>query len=281
MKVKKKVKGMIVMTIVVSLLGGCGSSKPEALKGTKIEYERLIKALDEGDMKTVMSASDDGYAHVEEQSIQSVMEEKEDGTHTKRLYQSTDGIYFWEERNIYGTTKQTTTNLIENANKAHKDDDYKKEEVYSTNFIYKNGQVQSSNQNLDILPVKFIIDRLQGIGKLKPEDARKGFDEPNRISYSLTESQFQQIINDKLHLQYDKFGTASIVIYFNRAKDLKEKPMEIDELKISVDYEKKNDQGKMVTHIQQILVGFDDKEENTRNAKTKYLEYKNQFNSSK
>ncbi|SCL90787.1 Protein of unknown function [Bacillus cytotoxicus] len=37
----------------------------------------------------------------------------------------------------------------------------------------------------------------------------------------------------------------------------------------------------MVTHIQQILVGFDDKEENTRNAKTKYLEYKNQFNSSK
>ncbi len=94
MKVKKKVKGMIVMTIVVSLLGGCGSSKPEALKGTKIEYERLIKALDEGDMKTVMSASDDGYAHVEEQSIQSVMEEKEDGTHNKRLYQSTDGIYF-------------------------------------------------------------------------------------------------------------------------------------------------------------------------------------------
>ena len=30
---------------------------------TKIEYERLVKALDEGDMKTVMSASDDGYAY--------------------------------------------------------------------------------------------------------------------------------------------------------------------------------------------------------------------------
>ncbi|WP_431613214.1 DUF3952 domain-containing protein [Bacillus pfraonensis] len=263
----------IKMLTLVVILGGCGMGE------TKIEYERLVKALDEGDMKTVMSASDDGYAHVEEQSIQSVMEEEGDGTHTKRLYQSTDGIYFLKERNIYGTTKQTTTEVIENANKTHKGDD-KKDEVYRTNFMYKNGQVQSTNQNLDVLPVKFIIDRLQGIGKLNPEDDRQGFDEPSRISYSLTESQFQQIINDKLHLQYDKFGTASIVIYFNRAKDLKEKPMEIDELKISVDYEKKNDQGKMVTHIQQILVGFDNKEENTRNAK-KYLEYKNQFNSTK
>ncbi|MED1093647.1 DUF3952 domain-containing protein [Bacillus paramycoides] len=278
---KKKVKGMIIMTIVASLLGGCGSSKTKPQTGTKIEYERLVKALDEGDMKTVMSASDDGYAHVEEESIQSVMEEKEDGTYTKRLNQSTDGIYFLKERNIYGITKQTTRNLINNATQTHKDDEYKKDEIYSSNFMYRNGQVQSSTPNLDVLPVKLIIDRLQGIGKLKPKDDRQGFDEPNRISYNLTESQFQQIINDKLHLQYDKFGTASIVIYFNQAKDLKEKPMEIDELRISVDYEKKNDQGKILTHIQQILVGFDGKEENTRNAKTKYLEYKNQFNSNK
>ncbi|MED1041763.1 DUF3952 domain-containing protein [Bacillus mycoides] len=278
---KKKVKGIIIMTIVASLLGGCGSSKTKLQTGTKIEYERLVKALDEGDMKTVMSASDDGYAHVEEESIQSVMEEKEDGTYTKRLYQSTDGIYFLKERNIYGTTKQTTRNLINNANQTHKDDEYKKDEIYSSNFMYRNGQVQSSTPNLDVLPVKLIIDRLQGIGKLKPKDDRQGFDEPNRISYNLTESQFQQIINDKLHLQYDKFGTASIVIYFNQAKDLKEKPMEIDEFRISVDYEKKNDQGKILTHIQQILVGFDGKEENTRNSKTKYSDYKNQFNSNK
>ena len=186
-----------------------------------------------------------------------------------------------KERNIYGTTKQTTRNLINNANQTHKDDEYKKDEIYSSNFMYRNGQVQSSTPNLDVLPVKLIIDRLQGIGKLKPKDDRQGFDEPNRISYNLTESQFQQIINDKLHLQYDKFGTASIVIYFNQAKDLKEKPMEIDEFRISVDYEKKNDQGKILTHIQQILVGFDGKEENTRNSKTKYSDYKNQFNSNK
>lgn len=59
MKLKKKAKVMLVMTIVASLLGGCGSSKPEALKGTKIEYERLVKALDEGDMQMIMTPSDE------------------------------------------------------------------------------------------------------------------------------------------------------------------------------------------------------------------------------
>ena len=43
---------------------------------TKIEYERLVKALDEGDMKTVMSASDDGYAYVKEETSDSTYEEK-------------------------------------------------------------------------------------------------------------------------------------------------------------------------------------------------------------
>ena len=48
MKLKKKAKMMIVLSIVSSLLSGCGFGE------TKIEYERLVKALDEGDMKTVI-----------------------------------------------------------------------------------------------------------------------------------------------------------------------------------------------------------------------------------
>ena len=58
MKLKKKAKMMIVLSIIANLLSGCGFGE------TKIEYERLVKALDEGDMKTVMSASDGGYAYV-------------------------------------------------------------------------------------------------------------------------------------------------------------------------------------------------------------------------
>ena len=61
MKLKKKAKMMIVLSIIANLLSGCGFGE------TKIEYERLVKALDEGDMKTVMSASDGGYGYVKEE----------------------------------------------------------------------------------------------------------------------------------------------------------------------------------------------------------------------
>ena len=43
-------------------------------------------------MKTVMSASDDGYAYVKERSIYGTFEEKEDGTHSKTIYQTTEGF---------------------------------------------------------------------------------------------------------------------------------------------------------------------------------------------
>ncbi|WP_414629820.1 DUF3952 domain-containing protein [Bacillus mycoides] len=72
------------MTIVASLLGGC------SLGETKIEYEPFVKALDEGDMTKVMSASDDGYASVTQRGIYSTYEEKEDGRHVKSIYQNTE-----------------------------------------------------------------------------------------------------------------------------------------------------------------------------------------------
>ncbi|HDR8162734.1 TPA: DUF3952 domain-containing protein, partial [Bacillus cereus] len=56
MKLKKKAKVMIVVSIVASLLSGCGFGEKQ------IDYKPFVKALDEGDMGKVMSASDDGYA---------------------------------------------------------------------------------------------------------------------------------------------------------------------------------------------------------------------------
>ncbi|OSY00606.1 hypothetical protein S2E19_04561 [Bacillus mycoides] len=93
---KKKVKGMIIMTIVASLLGGC------SLGETKIDYEPFVKALDEGDMKRVMSASDDGYAHVTQRGIYSMYEQKEDGEHSKTIRQTTEGVYYHGEINKRG-----------------------------------------------------------------------------------------------------------------------------------------------------------------------------------
>ncbi|PEK32165.1 hypothetical protein CN586_31765, partial [Bacillus toyonensis] len=70
---KKRVSKIIPIIIAISLLQACSFFEK------KIEYEPFVKALDEGDMKKVMSAGDDGYAFVEQRGIYSTFEQKEDG----------------------------------------------------------------------------------------------------------------------------------------------------------------------------------------------------------
>ncbi|MED3013271.1 DUF3952 domain-containing protein, partial [Bacillus thuringiensis] len=160
MKLKKKAKVMIVMSIVASLLSGCGFGE------TKIEYERLVKALDEGDMRKVMSASDDGYAYVKERVIDFTTEKNGDDRIHNTLYQTTEGIYNLKEKLLYGITSQTITSKTKDEEDRHKDINYK-EEKYNTNFMYQNGKGQESDSNLDVSPVKLIFNRLQGVGNLK------------------------------------------------------------------------------------------------------------------
>ncbi|MBC6975016.1 DUF3952 domain-containing protein [Bacillus sp. Xin] len=267
---KKQIKLAIIMSIVLSILGGCE---------TKIEYERLVKDLDEGDMKSVMSASNDGYAHLEERVIHSTFEEKEDGIHKKNIYQTTDGVYNTKEKNLYGTTTQTVITEIDTRKEKDKIKDYKKEKIYSTNIKYENGQVQSTNLNPDVSQVKLLMDRLHGVGKLKmkPGDDKKGFDEPNSVGYDLTEAEFQQMINETLKLQYDEYDGASIVFNFNAAKDSKEQSMELLELSVYVDYKKKNEEGKMVTYMLQINTYFAGRKYNNQSALKDYENYKKQY----
>ncbi|MGG3521355.1 DUF3952 domain-containing protein [Bacillus pseudomycoides] len=269
MKLKKKAKVMIVMTIVAGLLSGCSFGE------TKIEYERFVKALDEGDMKTVMSASDDGYASVTQRGIYSTYEEKEDGKHVKTIRQTTEGVYNTKDKSLYGDTTQTIATDIENKKEKGTNENYKKETVYSINIMYKNGQVQSPNSNLDVSYVNLIVDRLKGIGKLKmkPGDDIKKFDQPNTVGYSLTESEFQSIINDKLKIQYDEYRGATIVLYLDAAKN----PMQILQVSIDVDYKKKNDEGNLVRYALQIHTYFNRKQDNDKDAKKEYIDYKAQY----
>ena len=44
----------------------------------------------------------------------------------------------------------------------------------------------------------FLLMHLQGIEKLIPETYTYGLDEPPSVMYKLTESQFEEIINDDL-----------------------------------------------------------------------------------
>ncbi|HDR3494125.1 TPA: DUF3952 domain-containing protein [Bacillus wiedmannii] len=259
----KKVSKMITIIITISLLQACSFFEK------KIEYEPFVKALDAGDMKTVMSASDDGYAFVEQRGIYSTYEQKEDGEHRNTIYQTSEGIYNTKDKSLYGNTTQEVTSAVDSK-------DNKEEVAYRTNIMYKNGQVQSPESNLDVSYVNLIVDRLKGIGKLKmkPGGDIKKFDQPSTVGYKLTELEFQSIINDKLKIQYDEYGGGSIALHI----DSKNGSKQILEVSIVLDYKKRNDEGKLVKYISQIHTSFDSNQGNNQDARQEYIDLKAQYN---
>ncbi|PFD44439.1 DUF3952 domain-containing protein [Bacillus cereus] len=267
---KRLVEKIVIVMTVTFLLSACSFGE------TKIEYERLVKALDEGDMKTVMSASDDGYAFVEQRGIYSTFEQKEDGEHSKTIRQTTEGVYNTKDKSLYGEAIQTVATDIEKDKGKRTNENYKKETICSTHVKYENGQVKSSDSNLDVSYVNLIVDRLKGIGKLKmkPGDDIKKFDQPNSVGYRLTESEFQSIINDKLKINYDEYDGSTISLSFDSAKN----PKQILQLSIDIDYKKKNGDGKLVENMFQIITYFNRKQDNNKDAKQEYIDFKAKYN---
>lgn len=227
-------------------------------------------------MKKVMSASDDGYAYVKQRGIYSTYEQKEDGEHSKTIYQTSKGIYNTKDKSLYGEAIQTVATDIEKDKGKRTNENYKKETIYSTHVKYENGQVKSSDSNLDVSYVNLIVDRLKGIGKLKMKsgDDIKKFDQPNSVGYRLTESEFQSIINDKLKINYDEYDGSTISLSFDSAKN----PKQILQLSIDIDYKKKNGDGKLVENMFQIITYFNRKQDNNKDAKQEYIDFKAKYN---
>ena len=113
----------------------------------------------------------------------------------------------------------------------------KEEIVYRTSIKYEDNQSKSPDQNLDVSNVRFIFNRLKGIDSLRPKKIKR-FSESSKVTYYLTESEFQEIINDKLKVDYDKFDEAILLMEFSSAKDSKENPMEFTTISITMGYEK-------------------------------------------
>ena len=176
MKLKKKVKVMIVVSIVASLLSGCGFGEKQ------IDYKPFVKALDEGDMKTVMSASDDGYAYVKEETSDSTYEEKEDGEHSRIIYQTTHGVYNVKEDDLYGKTTQKVVTDIKNDRYVGSNQNYKKESGYSTNLKNEKSRSVAQDQAMKVSYVKLMFRGLNELSKLKPSGDTKRFSEPSIIS---------------------------------------------------------------------------------------------------
>ncbi|MEB9982099.1 DUF3952 domain-containing protein, partial [Bacillus cereus] len=243
---KRLVEKIVIVMTVTFLLSACSFGE------TKIEYERLVKALDEGDMKTVMSASDDGYAYVKEEVRDSTFWAENDNR-ISVVYQTTGGVYNIKEKKFYGTTLQEIASSLNSEQK-------KEEIVYRTSIKYEDNQSKSPDQNLDVSNVRFIFNRLKGIDSLRPKKDKKRFSESSKVTYYLTESEFQEIINDKLKVDYDKFDEAILLMEFSSAKDSKENPMEFTTISITMGYEKKNKEGRLIRHDQKIAIYLNSKE---------------------
>ncbi|CAM4179644.1 hypothetical protein BAMA_19845 [Bacillus manliponensis] len=271
MKQKLMIKLTAVVTTVATLLGGCG-----IVGETKIAYEPFEKALDEGDMAKVMSAGEDGYAHVGEQVIFSTREAKEDGKHIKTIYQTTNGVYNSTEKKLYGSTTQKIATKIKSKEDPTSVENYKSEHIYDADIMYADGKVTSVNPDVDISHVSFLLDQLQGIGKLTPDEDTQGGSEPNSVGYDLTEERFQELINNKLNINYDEFEDGSIVLDFNSTKGSSTLPMALLEIGIVVRFKKKNDEGSLVNHSLQIYYSFNDKKGNEK-AKAVYMDYENKY----
>ncbi|PEG02840.1 DUF3952 domain-containing protein [Bacillus cereus] len=270
MKLKKKAKMMIVLSIIANLLSGCGFGE------TKIEYERLVKALDEGDMKTVMSASDDGYAYVKEETSDSTYEEKEDGEHSRIIYQTTHGVYNVKEDDLYGKTTQKVVTDIKNDKNVGSNQNYKKETVYSTNLKNEKSRSVAQDQAMNVSYVKLMFRGLNELSKLKPSEDTKRSSEPSIISYDLTELQFKNIMNDKLNLKYDKFDSAILMIEFNTPNNTKENQMRITQITISVNYEEKKED-KLIKRNQEISTYYHTREDNNQSSKKEYVNYEKEY----
>ncbi|SFK07389.1 MULTISPECIES: DUF3952 domain-containing protein [unclassified Bacillus (in: firmicutes)] len=264
---KKRVK----IGFISVLLGTCLT-----LTGCKVEYKDIAKALDEGDMKTVMSASDDGYAYVSV-GVYRILSypkvgEKEDEA---RIDQVTKGIFSIRDHSFYGVTSHSKSTYT--INYSGEDilgtTDKKEENVYTANISYSNKNIQLSTPNVDASLVTFFFTDLKGLAKVTPEDTRRGGDEPVLVRFKFNKQQFDKIVKPKLHLDYDEFISAELEMKLNSPN----KPNEIVDMSLNIKYKKKV-QNQLLSFEDSYAVGFAHKQDNDKDGKKEYLDYKNKFN---
>ncbi|SFK13875.1 MULTISPECIES: DUF3952 domain-containing protein [unclassified Bacillus (in: firmicutes)] len=269
---KKGVK----MSFISVLLGTCLT-----LTGCKVEYKDIAKALDEGDMKTVMAASDDGYAYVSV-GVYRILEypkvgEKRDEKKKdeERIDQVTEGIFSIRDHSFYGVTSQSKSTYTMHYSGGHISDvtDKKEKNVYTTNISYSNKNIQLSTPNVDASLVTFFFTDLKGLAKVTPEDTRRGMDEPVLVTFKFNKQQFDKIVKPKLHLDYDEFISAELEMKLNSPN----KPNEVVDMSLDIKYKKKV-QNQLLSFEDSYAVGFAHKQDNDKGGKKEYLDYKNKFN---
>ncbi|MGC4377671.1 DUF3952 domain-containing protein [Fictibacillus sp. Mic-4] len=231
----KKVFFILLLSAVISLLSGCLFIK-------EIDYHAIAKDLNEKNMTSIMRAKN-GHSeyHQDAYVITSSPAEK------NQIKKETDEIYF---EGIYNTAINSAAGKAVKSfdvsiEKGNEEKQIKEESSKEFKVRYANNQYvnQETNKTLNL---QFMLDKLQGIEKVKPKHYEYGLDEPPSLAYNLNEQEFNKIINDDLKIDYDKFKGALISI---RLQEDKPKRLFITDISVSVEWQKKNKKGQWIDYF--------------------------------
>ncbi|MED1477417.1 hypothetical protein [Bacillus pseudomycoides] len=98
-------------------------------------------------------------------------------------------------------------------------------------------------------------------------------DEPVLVRFKFNKQQFDKIVKPKLHLDYDEFISAELEIQLDSPNE----PNEIVDMSLDINYKKKV-QNQLLSFEDSYTVGFAHKQDNDKDGKKEYLDYKNKFN---
>ncbi|QUW20808.1 hypothetical protein JSQ81_13395 [Sporosarcina sp. Marseille-Q4063] len=177
----KKLMLLILTVSLAALIVGC------SLFVKEVDYQTIATDLNEKNMDKILNAVG-RYGEINQYITISYngMDIEDNSLH---------GIFDTKDKISYGVFSQwDVNNKIEG------------------NYFYENDEFKVDNQNVTGEKMLFLSMHLQGIEKLIPEKYIYGLDEPPSVRYQLTESQFEEIINDDHDIQYDKFEAAKVLI---------------------------------------------------------------------
>ncbi len=242
----RKVLLLIISIIFMGTLVGCSSLSVEK----KIDYKKYAKNLNERNMGVILHAGH-GYAEVRQEAyvLTSTPEAQNTAMEEKNVI-SFNGIYNANDNTAVGMGVGSNESRIEKGNKKEQ---LEQEESPQFKVSYANNQYINQNTN-ETLNLNFIFDKLQGIEKLKPKRYTYDLSRPPYVYYELNEQEFNQIINDDLKIQYDRYKDASIKIDFQEGKA---NELYIVEMEVYIELEKKDVNGKIVSYYLDNDLQFD------------------------
>ena len=226
----KKLMLMLLSVSLAAFMGGC------SLFVKEVDYQPIANDLNEKNMDRILNAVD-GYAKINHRAFVITPLTQDKNKMDKAVI---IGVYNTYNNNAIGTGK-----VINSIDQYETDEQVKEEATQRFSAYYSDGKYttnQESNEEFDLI---FMLDKLQGINNIVPTKYSYGLDVPPSIFYDFNEQEFNEIVNDDLQIEYDNFKRATMLISLQ--EDRSEKKFYISKILISVQWEEKDNDGKLIS----------------------------------